>query len=52
MATQRLSRLHKHILQWLAADHQQTKGFILSSHAELVQALQRDKGTISRSLRL
>ena len=52
MATQRLSRLHKHILQWLAADHQRTKGFILSSHEELVKALQRDKGTISRSLRI
>jgi hypothetical protein len=52
MATQRLSRLHKRILQWLAADQQQTKGFILSSHEELVKALQRDKGTISRSLRL
>ena len=38
MATQRLSRLHKHILQWLAADHQRTKGFILSSHEELVKA--------------
>src|SRR4030095_1891510 len=52
MATQRLSRLHKRILQWLAADHQRTKGFILSSHEELVKALQRDKGTISRSLRI
>src|SRR5438552_18267125 len=51
MATQRLSRLHKHILQWLAADHQRTRGFIVSSHEELVKALQRDKGTISRSLR-
>ncbi|SRR6266480_3126284 len=52
MTTQRLSRLHKRILQWLAADHQRTKGFILSSHEELVKALQRDKGTISRSLRI
>src|SRR5215475_15333472 len=52
MATPRLSRLHKRILQWLAADHQRTKGVILSSHEELVKALQRDKGTISRSLRL
>ena len=52
MATQRLSRLHQRILQWLAVDHQRTKGFILSSHEELVKALQRDKGTISRSLRL
>src|SRR5918995_944202 len=52
MATQRLSRLHKRILQWLAADHQRTKGLILSSHEELVKALQREKGTISRSLRI
>src|SRR3989440_13086117 len=52
MATPRLSRLHKRILQWLAADHQRTRGFILSSHEELVKALQRDKGTVSRSLRL
>src|ERR671931_1944425 len=52
MATPRLSRLHKRLLQWLAVDHQRTKGFILSSHEELVKALQRDKGTISRSLRL
>jgi DNA-binding MarR family transcriptional regulator len=51
MATQRLSRLHQRILQWLAVDHQRTRGFIGSSHEELVKALQRDKGTISRSLR-
>jgi DNA-binding MarR family transcriptional regulator len=51
MATQRLSRLHQRILQWLAADHQRTRGVIVSSHEELVKALQRDKGTISRSLR-
>ena len=51
MATQRLSRLHQHILQWLAADHQRTKGFIVSSHGELVHALRGDKGNISRSLR-
>ena len=37
MATQRLSRLHKRILQWLAADHQRTKGVILRSHEELVK---------------
>src|SRR2546428_755237 len=51
MATQRLSRLHQRILQWGEADHQRTTGFIVSSHAELVKTLQRDKGTISRSLR-
>jgi hypothetical protein len=52
MATQRLSRLPKRILQWFAADHQRTKGILLSSHAELVKTLQRDQGTISRRLRL
>ena len=51
MTTQRLSRLHQRILQWLAADHQRTRGFIVSSQEELVKVLQRDKGTISRSLR-
>lgn len=50
MATQRLSRLHQRILQWLVADHQRTRGVIVSSHEELVKALQKDKGTISRSL--
>ena len=51
MARHRLSRLHQRILQWLAADHQRTRGVIVSSHEELVKALHRDKGTISRSLR-
>ena len=50
MATHRLSRLHQRILRWLAADHQRTRGVIVRSHEELVKALQRDKGTISRSL--
>ena len=51
MATVRLSQLQKHILRWLIADHQRTKGVIASSHPELVRALQRDKGNISHSLR-
>jgi DNA-binding MarR family transcriptional regulator len=50
MATPRLSRLQKRILHWLAADHQRTKGFILSSHEELVKALGVYKGNVSRSL--
>ena len=29
--------------QWLAADHQRTRGVIVSSHEELVKALHRDK---------
>jgi DNA-binding MarR family transcriptional regulator len=51
MAMPRLSRLHQRLLQWLAADHQRTSGVIVSSHEERVKALQRAKGTISRSLR-
>jgi hypothetical protein len=51
MAAVRLSQLQKHILRWLAADHQRTNGVMTSSHPELVHALQRDKGNISHSLR-
>ena len=50
MAAQRLSRRHKRILQWLAADHQRTRGMITSSHQDLVRALPGDKGNISHSL--
>jgi transposase/DNA-binding MarR family transcriptional regulator len=50
MAAQRLSRRQKHILQWLAADYQRTRGMITSSHQELVRALPGDKGNISHSL--
>jgi transposase/DNA-binding MarR family transcriptional regulator len=50
MAAQRLSRRHKQILQWLAADHQRTRGMITSSHQDLVRALPGDKGNISHSL--
>lgn len=51
MAAVRLSQLQKHILRWLAADHQRTNGVIASSHPELVHTLQRDKGNLSHSLR-
>jgi DNA-binding MarR family transcriptional regulator len=50
MVTERLSRLQKRILRWLAADHQRTSGVILSSHEELLKALGGYKGNISRSL--
>ena len=50
MAAQRLSRRHKQILQWLAVDHQRTRGLIRSSHQDLVRALPGDKGNISHSL--
>jgi DNA-binding MarR family transcriptional regulator len=51
MTTQRVSRLQQHILRWLLADHQRTRGVIASSHAELVKAPGGDKGNISHSLR-
>jgi len=50
MAAVRLSPLQKHVLRWLAADHQRTKGVIASSHYDLVRALQRDQGNLSHSL--
>jgi hypothetical protein len=50
MAVARLSQLQKQILRWLAADHRRTQGVIASSHQELVQALQGDKGNMSHSL--
>jgi DNA-binding MarR family transcriptional regulator len=51
MAAWRLSRLQQQILRWLAADQQQTRGMIVSSHEDLVKALPADKGHLSRSLR-
>jgi DNA-binding MarR family transcriptional regulator len=51
MAVWRLSRLHQQTLRWLAADHQRTRGMIVSSHEDLVKGLQADKGNLSRSLR-
>ena len=50
MAVARLSQLQKQILRWLAADHRRTRGMMASSHQELVQALQGDKGNMSHSL--
>ena len=50
MATRRFSRLQKRLLAWLATDEQRTRGMILSSHPDLVSALQGDKGNISHSL--
>jgi DNA-binding MarR family transcriptional regulator len=50
MAAQRLSQRQKRILQWLATDHQRTRGMITSRHQALVRALPGDKGNISHSL--
>jgi DNA-binding MarR family transcriptional regulator len=51
MVARRLSRLQQQILRWLAADHQRTRGMIVSSHEDLVKGLPADKGNLSRSLR-
>jgi hypothetical protein len=50
MAVARISQLQKRILRWLATDHRRTRGMMASSHQELVQALQGDKGNMSHSL--
>jgi len=39
MANQRLSRLQRRILAWLAAEDQRTRGTMRASHQDLVQAL-------------
>ena len=51
MTAARLARRQKRSLHWLAADHQRTRGRIVSSHQEWGRALQEDKGNISHSLR-
>jgi DNA-binding MarR family transcriptional regulator len=51
MAAWRVSRLQQRIVRWLVADHQRTRGMIVSSHEDLVKALPADKGNLSRSLR-
>jgi DNA-binding MarR family transcriptional regulator len=52
MAARRFSQLQKRLLAWLVMDEQRTRGMILSSHPDLVGALQGDKGNISHSLRI
>jgi hypothetical protein len=49
-AAQRLSRRHKRILQWLAADSQRTRGMSRSSHQALARAMPGAKGNLSQSL--
>ena len=53
MADQRLSRLQRRILAWLAAEDQRTRGTMSASHQDLVRALVargHDKGHVSASL--
>ncbi len=54
MAAERLSRLQRRILAWLAAEDQRTRGTMAASHEELVRALVargHDKGNLSASLK-
>ena len=51
MAPERLSRLQRRILTWLAAEEQRTHGTMSASYEDLVHALAHDKGNISHSLR-
>jgi DNA-binding MarR family transcriptional regulator len=51
MAAERLSRLQRRILAWLAAEDQRTRGTMAASHQDLVQALAHDKGNVSTSLK-
>ena len=50
MATQRASRLQKHILRLLLKEHHCTHGRIAMGHLELVKALAGDKSNSSHSL--
>jgi DNA-binding MarR family transcriptional regulator len=51
MAPERLSRLQRRILAWLAAEEQRTRGTMAASHEDLVRALGHDKGNVSTSLK-
>jgi DNA-binding MarR family transcriptional regulator len=54
MAAQRLSALQRHILAWLVAEDQRTRGTMAAEHQALVRvlvALGFDKGNVSTSLK-
>jgi DNA-binding MarR family transcriptional regulator len=51
MAHERLSRLQRRILAWLAAGDQRTRGTMAASHQDLVHAVGGDKGNVSTSLK-
>ena len=51
MARPRVSRLQKHILRVLMAEHHRTHGGTSMGHLALVKALAGDKSNISHSLR-
>jgi DNA-binding MarR family transcriptional regulator len=54
MSAERLSRLQRRILAWLAQEAQRTRGTMAASHADLVRALVargHDTGNLSTSLK-
>jgi hypothetical protein len=54
MAAERLSKLQRHILTWLAAEDRRLRGTMRASHEDLVRALVTwgfDKGNVSTSLK-
>jgi len=51
MAARRLSKLQRHILHFMWVQYERTQGGISTGHLDLVQALGRDKGNVSHSLR-
>ena len=51
MAAQRVSRLHKRIIEVLMAEHRRTRGGTSLGHFDLVKAVGHDKSNISHSLR-
>jgi DNA-binding MarR family transcriptional regulator len=51
MAPERLFCLQRHILTWLVAEDQRTRGTMAASHQDLVMARGFDKGNVSTSLK-
>jgi DNA-binding MarR family transcriptional regulator len=51
MAAQRLSRLQRCILTWLATEEASTRGTMAADHRDLVEAMAHDKGNLSTSLK-
>jgi DNA-binding MarR family transcriptional regulator len=51
MAPERLFCLQRHILTWLVAEDQRTRGTMAASHQDLVHAVGGDKGNVSTSLK-
>jgi DNA-binding MarR family transcriptional regulator len=54
MASERLSRLQRHVLAWLDQEERRTRGTMAAEHRALVlamQALGYDKGNVSTSLK-